>query len=39
MTDLLNNIHLALPEMVILATACIALLADLFLSQLFLDVR
>ena len=33
MTELLNNIHLALPEMVILATACIALLADLFLRH------
>ena len=33
MTELLNNIHLALPEMVLLATACIALLADLFLRH------
>lgn len=33
MTELLNNIHLAAPEMIILATACIALLADLFLKQ------
>ena len=38
MTDLLNNIHLALPEMVILATACIALLADLFLSHRYKSV-
>lgn len=33
MTELMNNIHLALPEMVILATACIALLCDLFLRD------
>lgn len=33
MTDLLENIHLALPEMIVLATACIALLADLFLRE------
>lgn len=31
MTGLLDNIHLALPEMIILATACLALLAELFL--------
>lgn len=31
MIGLLDNIHLALPEMIILATACIALLAELFL--------
>jgi NADH-quinone oxidoreductase subunit N len=30
MTTLVENIHVALPEMVILATACLALLADLF---------
>jgi NADH-quinone oxidoreductase subunit N len=33
MTELLKNIHLAFPEMIILATACIALLADLFLRH------
>lgn len=31
MTGLLDNIHLALPEMMILATACLALLTELFL--------
>ncbi len=30
MTGILDNIHLALPEMIILATACLALLAELF---------
>ena len=30
MTELLDNIHLALPEMIVLATACVALLMDLF---------
>ena len=38
MTELLNNIHLALPEMIILATACIALLADLFLSERYKSI-
>jgi NADH-quinone oxidoreductase subunit N len=33
MTALLENIHLALPEMIVLGTACIALLADLFLKH------
>lgn len=33
MTALVENIHVALPEMVILATACLALLADLFFRQ------
>ncbi len=33
MTELLNKIHLILPEMIVLATACIALLADLFLHK------
>ncbi|MCX7117817.1 MAG: NADH-quinone oxidoreductase subunit NuoN [Legionellales bacterium] len=33
MTELLNNIHLALPEMIVLVTACMALLADLFLKE------
>jgi len=32
MMPLLDNLHYALPEMIILATACIALLSDLFLS-------
>ncbi len=30
MNALLENIHLALPEMIVLATACLALLTDLF---------
>src|ERR1700733_13764671 len=33
MTALLENIHVALPEMIILATACFALLVDLFCSH------
>jgi len=33
MTGLLENIHLALPEIIILITACIALLGDLFLRH------
>ena len=33
MTELLTDIHLALPEMVILVTACLALLADLFFRE------
>lgn len=33
MTELLVNIHLALPEMIVLATACIVLLLDLFLQR------
>ena len=32
MIGLLDNIHLALPEMILLTTACLALLAELFLS-------
>lgn len=32
MTELLNHLHLALPEMVILSTAILALLGDLFLK-------
>ncbi|MBA3536150.1 MAG: NADH-quinone oxidoreductase subunit NuoN [Tatlockia sp.] len=32
-TALLENIHLALPEMIILATACVTLLADLYLRH------
>ncbi len=35
MIALLDNIHVALPEMIVLATACLALLADLFLRQHF----
>ena len=33
MTGLLENIHLALPEIIILVTACMALLGDLFLRK------
>ena len=33
MTGLLENIHLALPEIIILVTGCVALLGDLFLKQ------
>jgi NADH-quinone oxidoreductase subunit N len=33
MTTSIENIHLALPEMIVLATACIALLADLFFKE------
>ena len=33
MIALLNNIHVALPEMIVLATACLALLADLFFHE------
>lgn len=32
-TALLENIHVALPEMIMLVTACVALLADLFLGH------
>lgn len=32
---LLENVHIALPEMIILVTACVALLADLFLRHRF----
>lgn len=35
MTVLLENIHLALPEMVVLGTACLALLADLVFATKF----
>jgi NADH-quinone oxidoreductase subunit N len=38
MTELLDNIHLAIPEMIVLATACIALLADLFLRHRFKSI-
>lgn len=33
MIALLENLHLALPEMIVLAAACLALLADLFFSH------
>lgn len=33
MTGILENIHLVMPEIVILVTACVTLLADLFLSH------
>ncbi len=33
MTGLLENIHLALPEIIILVTACVALLGDLFIRR------
>lgn len=33
MTALLENFHLALPEMIVLVTACVALLGDLFLRH------
>ncbi len=33
MIALLDNIQIALPEMIVLATACLALLADLFLRE------
>ncbi|GGI84142.1 NADH-quinone oxidoreductase subunit NuoN [Legionella impletisoli] len=33
MTEILNNIHVALPEMIILVTACIALVGELFFRQ------
>ncbi|MDI9818926.1 MULTISPECIES: NADH-quinone oxidoreductase subunit NuoN [unclassified Legionella] len=33
MTGLLENLHIALPEIIVLITACVALLADLFLRQ------
>lgn len=33
MTGLLNNIHLALPEIIILVSTCMALLGDLFLRK------
>ncbi|PWY56661.1 NADH-quinone oxidoreductase subunit NuoN [Legionella qingyii] len=38
MTALLENIHVAIPEMIVLATACIALLADLFLRHRYKSV-
>lgn len=38
MIALLENIHVALPEIVVLATACIALLADLFLRYRYKSI-
>lgn len=38
MTALLENVHLALPEMIITVTACVALLADLFLRPRYQSV-
>ncbi len=38
MTALLENIHVALPEMIVLATACIALLSDLFLRHRYKSI-
>lgn len=37
-TALLENLHLALPEMIILVTACVALLADLFLRHRYSSI-
>lgn len=38
MIALLENIHVALPEMIILITACLALLADLFLRHRYKSI-
>ena len=38
MTALLENIHVALPEMIVLITACLALLADLFIRSKFKSI-
>ena len=38
MSEILENIHLALPEMIVLATAVIAILADLFLRHRFQSI-
>ena len=38
MIALLENLHVALPEMIVLATACLALLADLFLGHKCKDI-
>lgn len=37
-TALLENLHLALPEMIILVTACVALLVDLFLRHRYSSI-
>jgi len=38
MIAILENIHVALPEMIILATSCLALLADLFLRHKYKSI-
>ena len=38
MIALLENIHVALPEMIVLATACLALLADLFFRHQYKSI-
>lgn len=38
MTSLLDNIHVALPEIILLITACLSLLADLFLKQYYKNI-
>jgi NADH-quinone oxidoreductase subunit N len=38
MTDILNNIHVAIPEIIILITACVALIGDLFFRQRFTSI-
>lgn len=38
MIALFENIHLALPEIIVLATACLTLLADLFLRRRFKSI-
>ena len=38
MTELLENTHLVLPEIIVLTTACVALLSDLFLRHRFKSV-
>ncbi len=37
--SLLENLHIALPEMIVLVTACIALLGDLFSGIVMLQLR
>lgn len=38
MITAIENIHVALPEMIILATACLALLGDLYLKHLYKSI-
>lgn len=38
MNELLKNIHLAIPEIIVLVTACVTLLADLFLRHRFKSI-
>lgn len=38
MTSLLDNIHVALPEIILLITACLALLGDLFFRSYFKNI-